>query len=86
VTAGATKVRSGIDNPADDWKSVAQKLVYCRWRDGFDHPCFANTPAWVRTSLPDSISPVPEEANVKNATLWTKDKGSRRLNREYLKS
>ncbi len=47
TTAGATKVRNGIEKPADKWKDVTPKLVYCRWRDGFSQPCSVRTPEWV---------------------------------------
>lgn len=55
VTAGATKVRNGIDKPADQWKQVIPKLVFCRWREGFTSPCFAHTPTWVRGLHFDSL-------------------------------
>jgi Domain of unknown function (DUF4338) len=48
ATSGATKVRNGIENPADNWKQVVPKLVFCKWRDGFTAPCSARTPEWVQ--------------------------------------
>jgi hypothetical protein len=77
VTAGAAKVRSGIDKPADNWKDVEPKLVLCKWRDGFSAPCSASTPAWVRNvsvGVADG-SETPEQ--------WEKDKHTRRAGREY---
>jgi hypothetical protein len=84
TTSGATKVRNGIENPADNWKSVTPKLVYCRWRDGFDSPCAARTPEWVRQMTGD-VSPSPEDQPWKTRTIgdrwaaagsqaWTHDK------------
>jgi hypothetical protein len=67
-TAGATKVRDGIDKPADNWKEVTPKLVYCRWRDGFDHACSARTPEWVKKLYPN-ISSSSEEQPWKPRTI-----------------
>ena len=52
-TAGATKRRNGIDKPADNWKRVPQKLIFCRWRDGFTAPCSARTPGWIQKMCAD---------------------------------
>jgi hypothetical protein len=68
TTAGATKVRNGIEKPADDWKEVPPKLVYCRWRDGFDHACSARTPESVKKLYP-SISSSSEEQPWKPRTI-----------------
>jgi len=60
TTAGHTKVRNGIENPADNWKDVTPKLVLCRWRDGFNAPCSARTPEWVQKMCAvASAAPVP---------------------------
>jgi Domain of unknown function (DUF4338) len=68
TTAGATKVRDGIDKPADNWKAVPPKLVYCRWRDGFEQACSARTPEWVKKAY-QNISPSSEEQPWKPRTI-----------------
>ena len=57
TTAGVTKVRNGIEKPANNWKEVPPKLVYCRWRDGFTAPCSACTPEWVREMCDEGSGP-----------------------------
>jgi hypothetical protein len=68
TTAGASKVRNGINKPADNWKEVLPKLVYCRWRDGFDHACSARTPEWTKKLYPN-ISSSSEEQPWKPRTI-----------------
>jgi hypothetical protein len=67
-TAGASKVRNGIDKPADNWKEVPPKLIYCRWRDGFDHACSARTSEAVKKLYPN-ISSSSEEQPWKPRTI-----------------
>jgi hypothetical protein len=76
-TAGSSKLRSGIDKPANNWKSVEPKLVYCRWREGFNSTNFSRTPAWVRTLFPVGLDQF-------NDAAWSNDKITRRRNRKYL--
>jgi Domain of unknown function (DUF4338) len=74
TTEGATKIRNGIEKPADDWKEVTPKLVFCQWRHGFTAPCSARTPEWVQKMCGD-ISRSSEEQS------WTsRSPGKRRLN------
>jgi len=68
TTAGKTKVRNGIEKPADNWKAVTPKLVFCRWRDGFTAPCSARTPEWVQKLCGD-ISRSSEEQPWKSRTI-----------------
>lgn len=67
-TAGASKVRNGIEKPAEDWKAVTPKLIYCRWRDGFEHPCSARTSESVKNLYPN-ISSSSEEQPWKPRTI-----------------
>jgi Domain of unknown function (DUF4338) len=62
TTSGATKIRNGIENPADNWKKVVPKLVYCRWRDGFSTTCSARTPEWVQKMCGDVLRSSKEHA------------------------
>jgi hypothetical protein len=61
TTSGATKIRNGIENPADNWKQVVPKLVYCRWRDGFTAPCSTRTPVWVQQLCGDVLRSSEEQ-------------------------
>jgi len=47
TTAGSTKVRNGIENPAER-TDCRPKLVFCKWREGFNAPCTTRTPQWVK--------------------------------------
>ena len=67
-TAGATKIRNGIEKPANHWKNVHPKLVYCCWRNGFTVPCSARTPEWVLKMCGD-ISRSPEDQPWKTRTI-----------------
>jgi len=64
ATAGSTKVRNGIENPADR-KTVKPKLVFCKWRDGFHAPCTTRTPKWVMKEYPPNakVPTAPEQTD-----------------------
>ena len=57
-----------LGSPADNWKVVTPKLVFCRWRDGFNAPCSARSPVWIQKLCGD-ISRSSEEQQSKPSTI-----------------